>query len=131
LGGLGLQELVELAEPVAAPVDVDDVHVMEEAVEDRGGEDLVTREDLRPVAHVFVRGQDDRSALAACADQPEEEVGLMPVERAEADLIDDQKRAVEVAFRLQPGRRDGGIGLERMQQVVEDRCPRKYCMRAS
>jgi hypothetical protein len=38
--GLGLgrpEEPVELAEPVAAAVDVDDVHVVKQAVEDLGG----------------------------------------------------------------------------------------------
>ena len=40
-GGLLSQEPVELAQPVAPPVDVDEVHVVQQAVDDRGGEDLV------------------------------------------------------------------------------------------
>ena len=41
----------------AAPVDVDDVDVVQQAVEYRGGEDLVASEDLGPVADVLVRGR--------------------------------------------------------------------------
>ena len=37
----------EFTEPVALAVDVDDRHVMQQAVEDRGGEALVARNDLR------------------------------------------------------------------------------------
>ena len=47
--GRALEEPVEVAQPVAAAVDVDDVHVVEQAVEDGGGEDLVAGEDLGPV----------------------------------------------------------------------------------
>ena len=41
----------------AVPVDVDDVDVVQQAVEYRGGEDLVASEDLGPVADVLVRGR--------------------------------------------------------------------------
>src|SRR5690606_25756848 len=63
--GLGFEKASELAEAVAAPVDVDQVDVVEQPVEDRRGEDLVTGEDLGPVAHVLVAGQDDRALLVA------------------------------------------------------------------
>src|SRR5690606_39045705 len=65
--GLGFEKASELAEAVAAPVDVDQVDVVEQPVEDRRGEDLVTGEDLGPVAHVLVAGQDDRAFLVAGA----------------------------------------------------------------
>ena len=48
------QESVEFPQPVAPPVDVDDVHVVDQAVEDGGGQNFVAGEDLRPVAHVLV-----------------------------------------------------------------------------
>lgn len=54
-------DAVDLAEPVAATIDVDDVPVVNQAVEDRGGE------DLRPVSHVLVGGEHDGAALEACA----------------------------------------------------------------
>jgi hypothetical protein len=47
---------VQLAEPVAPAVDVDDVDVVEQPVEDRRRQDLVSDEDLRPVPDVLVRG---------------------------------------------------------------------------
>ena len=82
------QKAVELPQPVAAAVDVDDVHVMQEAVEDGSGQDLVAREDLRPVAHVLVGGQDDRALLVAGRDEAKEEIGLLPVQGPEPDLVD-------------------------------------------
>src|SRR5690606_17991275 len=87
--GLGFQKAIELAEAVAAPVDVDQVDVVEQPVEDRRGEDLVTGEDLGPVAHGLVAGQDDRAFLVAGAHEAEEEVGLVAVEGPEADLVHD------------------------------------------
>jgi hypothetical protein len=47
-------------EPVAGSVDGDHVAVVEKAVEDGGGEDLVT-EHLSPLAEGLVRGQEDRA----------------------------------------------------------------------
>lgn len=60
--GVRPEQPIELAEAVGAAVDVDDVHVVEQAVEDGGGEDFVAGEDLGPVAHVLVGGQDDGCA---------------------------------------------------------------------
>jgi hypothetical protein len=71
---------------------VDDVHVVQEAVEDGGGEDLVAGEDLGPVADVLVRGEDDRAFLVAGADQSEEEIRFLSVQGTEADLVDDKER---------------------------------------
>src|SRR5688500_16912619 len=51
-------------EPVAGPVDRDDVAVVQEPVEDGGGQDLVA-EDLAPFAEAFVRGQQRRALLVA------------------------------------------------------------------
>ena len=85
-----LEEAVELAQAVAAAVDVDDVHVVKEAVEDRRGEDFVAGEDLGPVPDVLVGSEDDRALLVAGADETEEEIGFVPVERAEADFVDDR-----------------------------------------
>jgi hypothetical protein len=44
------EQAIELPEPVAAPVDGDDVDVVQQAVEDRGGEDLIAGEDFGPVS---------------------------------------------------------------------------------
>jgi hypothetical protein len=85
---------------------VEDVDVVKQAVEDGGGEDLVAREDFRPVPHVLVRGQDDRALLVAGGDETEEEIRLVPVERPKAHLIDEQECAVEIALRFEPRGRD-------------------------
>jgi len=68
---------------------VNDVHVVQEPVEDRRRQDLVPGEDLWPVTHVLVRGQHDASALVARRDEAEEQVRLHPVQGPEAHLIDD------------------------------------------
>ena len=47
-------------EPVAGAVDGDHVAMMEEAVEDGGGQDFVA-EHLTPFTEGLVRGQDDRA----------------------------------------------------------------------
>lgn len=89
-GGL-LEQAVELAEPVASPVDVGDVNVVKQAVKDRGGQDLVAGEDLRPVPDVLVGGEGDRALLVPGADEPGEQVGLEAVQRPEAHLVDNSQ----------------------------------------
>lgn len=87
------------------------VDVVQQAVEDPCGEDLVVGEDLGPVSHVLVRREDDRALLVARAHQAEEEIGFDPVEGPEADLVDDEQRTVQVAFGLESPRRDRGVAL--------------------
>ena len=48
------QEPVEFAQPVASPVDVDDVHVVQQAVPDRSGEHPLADKTLRPASEVLV-----------------------------------------------------------------------------
>ena len=47
---MGAEQGAEFPEPIAVAVDVDHGDMMEQAIEDRRGEDLVTDEDLGPVA---------------------------------------------------------------------------------
>ncbi len=63
---MGREELLELPPPVAPPVDVEDVDVVEQPIEDRGGQDLVPGKDFRPVQHVFADGHHDAPPLLAC-----------------------------------------------------------------
>jgi hypothetical protein len=65
LGLSRLEEPIELAEPLNAAVDVNDVHVVKPAVEDSGGEDLIAGEDLGPILTCLLGGKDDSTALAA------------------------------------------------------------------
>ena len=79
----------------------------------------VAGEDLGPVAHVLIGGQDDRALLVPSAHQAEEEVRLLAVEGTEAHLVDDKERAVAVAPSLEPAGRDCRVPLAHMHQVIE------------
>ena len=46
----GLEGVLEIAKPVTAALDVEHVGAVQQAIEDRGGEDLVAGEQLGPVA---------------------------------------------------------------------------------
>ena len=114
------EEAVDLSEPVAAAVDVGDVYVVQQAVRDRGGEDLVAGEDFGPVAHMLVGGEDDRALLVARAHQAEEEVGPLAVEGPEAHFVDDEQCAVQLALGLEPSGRDRRVSLEHVHEVIEE-----------
>ncbi len=73
--GLSLDGLEAVLEPVAGAVDRDDFAVVQEAVEDRGGQDFVA-EDLAPFAEGLVRSEDDRALLVALGDHLEDQVRL-------------------------------------------------------
>src|SRR5437016_2719222 len=96
-----------------------DRYVVQQAVEDRGRQDLIPGEDLGPVAHVLIRGEHDRAPLIARRDQAEEEIRLGAIKWPEAHLVDDHERRVEVALGPQPRRRDGGVRPQDVHQVVE------------
>ncbi len=59
--GVPLDGLEAVLEPVAVAVDRDDFAVVQEPVEDRGGQYLVAEDLAPPFAEGFVRGQDDRA----------------------------------------------------------------------
>src|SRR5262249_39056841 len=64
---------LELAEPIAATLDVQHVAAVQEAVEQRRGHDLVASQDLGPLLHGLV-GRDHRAAaLVAIAHHAEEQ----------------------------------------------------------
>ena len=54
--------------------------MMQEAVEDRAGDDGIA-EDFAPGAETLIAGDDDRAALVAARDQLEEQVGALAVDR--------------------------------------------------
>ena len=62
------------AQAVAGPLDLDDDGVVQEAIEERGGDDGIA-EDLAPFGEAAVRGQDHGAFLVAGVDELEEEVG--------------------------------------------------------
>ncbi len=65
--------------------------MVEEAVEDGGGDGGVAVEDGGPVLEGFVGGQDDGAAFVAGADDLEEQVGSALVDGEVADLVEDEQ----------------------------------------
>ena len=98
---------VVAAHPVAGPVDREHGAVVEEPVEDRGGDGGVV-EDLAPLCDAPVGGEDDRAVLVASRDDLEEMTRGLSGERQVAKLIDDQeRRAVPEAHRRLPAAFEG------------------------
>ena len=93
--------------------DVDDRRVVQQPVEDRGGDHLVA-EDLTPAGQALVGRDQDRPPLVAPRHQLKKQVGPQPVQRQVADLIDDQKLGLDellelfVQTALLVGSRQGG-----------------------
>jgi hypothetical protein len=82
---------VAVLEAVAVALEGDDFGVVDEPVDHGGGDDLVA-EDLAPAAERLVAGDDERGAFVAAADELEEQVRGLGLERDVADLVDDQQR---------------------------------------
>src|SRR6185436_14371476 len=82
--------LLLLPQAIALAADVQHVTVVQEAIEDRRGDDAVA-EDLAPLAEALVRGQDDAAALVARRDEREEGGGRHAVIGPHAELVDDKQ----------------------------------------
>src|SRR5262249_7974437 len=116
-------------EPIGIAADVEGDGVVEDAVEDCGGDDPVA-EHLAPAAEALVAGQDHGAALVAAADELEEQVGALAVDGQVADLVDDEQPGhgvdlelvIQAAFgqRLrQGGDEDGGRGEQHAVAVLD------------
>jgi hypothetical protein len=81
--------LFEAAQPVARPIHLKNMAVVQKSVEDCGGEGLVAGEQGRPFGDAFVRGDDRRGALVAKVHELEETVRVAPVEGLEAEFINN------------------------------------------
>ena len=66
-------EIGMLAQAVTRSLDLDDDDVMEETIEERGGDNWVA-EDLTPFGKATVGGEDHGGALVAGIDELEEQV---------------------------------------------------------
>ena len=105
-------EIGMLAEPITRSFDLDDDGVVEEAIEQRGGDNGIA-EDLSPFGEAAVGGEDHGAALVAGIDQLEEQVAAAGNDREVSDLIDDQERGpaqeanalAQLAFSLGLGER--------------------------
>jgi len=114
-GGFGgsaaeLGSEVAVFEPVGVAFEAEDLGVMDEAVDHRGGGHVVA-EDLTPRRERLVAGDDHRRALVAARDEHEHQAGGLGVKRDVADLVADQQRDpfqagelfVELALALRVG----------------------------
>ena len=87
----GLGKLGVLAHPVAIAADVDDVAMVQESVDERGGHDFVTQ-DFAPVLEALVRRQHCGCAFIAAVDQLKEQHRTLRVDGQVTDLIYDEER---------------------------------------
>src|SRR5207302_943003 len=102
LGGGGLDRLDEtglelVLQPVGVAANVDGDRVMQDAVQDRGGDHPVA-EDVAPAPEALIAGEDHRSPLVTATDELKEDIGASPVDREVADLIDDEQPRHGVAL---------------------------------
>src|SRR5581483_2889333 len=77
-------------ESIAGSVDGEDFAVVEETIEDRGG-DHVIAEELAPSIERDVAGDHQRTSRIPGCHQLEEQIGATAVHRQVTQFIDDQK----------------------------------------
>ena len=115
-----------LPHAIAVAADVDDMAVMQQAIDERSGHDLVAQ-DLAPLLEAFIGGQHSGCALIAPVDELEEEHGAGLADRQVADLVDDQERRIgedlEAASQLAGGLGFFERGDEVGQSAVVDSAP--------
>lgn len=79
-----------LTQSVALAFERDDVGVVDEAVDEGGGDHRVA-EDFAPGFEAAVAGDDDRAAFVAARDECEEQVRGLAFEGQVADFVDDDQ----------------------------------------
>src|SRR4051794_38279145 len=90
-GGVGVgQQIGMAAGGIAGALDADDDGVVEEAIQQRGGDDGVA-EHLTPFGKAAVGGEDHGAALVAGIDQLKEQVPAAGEHRQVADLVDHEE----------------------------------------
>src|SRR2546428_670818 len=114
--------LALLPEPIALALDHEGVAVMQESIEDGGGDDVVA-EDLTPLRHALIRRDQHRRFLVAMAHELKEEMGALAFERHVAELVDDEQ--LRFAVEEHPTREDAlalavdEVGEERRRRGEE------------
>ena len=99
-----------LAEAIAGALDLHDDGVVEQPVEQRGGDDGIA-EDVAPFGKAAVGGEDHGAAFVAGVDELEKQIAAAGHDGQVADLVDDQQRGagkepdalVQTAFALGAG----------------------------
>src|SRR5947207_2395139 len=95
--------LALLPEPIALALDHEGVAVMQESIEDGGGDDVVA-EDLTRLRHALIRRDQHRRFLVAMAHELKEEMSTLAFERHVAELVDDEQ--LRFAVEEHPTRED-------------------------
>ena len=108
---------------------VEDLGVVQQAVKDRDGLDFVA-EQLGPVGHPPVGGDDHRGAGVAAVDQLEEPVRVAVLQSEIADFVDDQNVRALVVRELVPQRAEL-IGLPEFADDVVEGCSGRGSRRGS
>src|SRR2546427_6588017 len=114
--------LALLPEPIALALDHEGVAVMQESIEDGGGDDVVA-EDLTPLRHALIRRDQHRRFLVAMAHELKEEMSTLAFERHVAELVDDEQ--LPFAVEEHPTREDAlalavdEVGEERRRRGEE------------
>ena len=103
-------EIGVLAQAIAGALDLDDDGMVEQPIEQRGGDDGIA-EDLAPFGEAAVGGEDHRALLVAGVDELEEQIAAAGDDRQVADLVDDEQReAAEEADLLAQSALAFGLG---------------------
>src|SRR6266567_4999759 len=80
------------------PFDDDGLGMMQQPIQDRGGQGAIMVENRGPLLKSAVGGQDDRPLFIAQGDDLEEEIGAHLVNREVAELVEDEQRGFRVFF---------------------------------
>lgn len=104
------------AHAVAVAADVDDEAVVQEAVDQGGGHDVVT-EYVGPLLEVLVGGEDGRGVLATSDHELEIEHGTVACDGQVADLFDNEHGRVGQGLETRP-EVTGGPGWSSPGSVV-------------
>src|SRR3989442_2785032 len=84
--------------PEALPFDDDGVGMMQQPIQDRGGQGAVMVEDRGPLLKGAVGGNDDGPLFIAQRDDLEEQIGARLVNRQVPELVKNKQRGFRVFF---------------------------------
>jgi hypothetical protein len=79
-----------LAHAITGPLDLNDDGVVEQPVEQGGGDNRIA-EDVAPFGKAAVGGEDHRAFFVARVDELEEQIAAAGRDRQVADLVDDEQ----------------------------------------
>src|SRR5579864_595665 len=127
--------LLFLSESIALALDHQGMAVMQQAIEDRGRQDVVA-EDRAPLRHDLVGGDQQAAAFVPAGDELEKEMSAASLERQVAELVDDEQlrlrvkhqavAELSVGFGFRQRRQErGGAGKEYRVAGFDDGAPER------